>query len=109
MIAEILMRQTKIVFVVNGNRTIGMGHVYRALNLANLLIGHDLTFVTYSSDKQALDLILSHKYRVIETSEKLLVESIKNVKPSIVINDILDTESEYINDLIKAAFFVTNF
>ena len=35
LIAETLMKRLKIVFVVNGNKNVGMGHIYRTLTLAD--------------------------------------------------------------------------
>ncbi|MBW9220551.1 hypothetical protein KKP89_03985 [Methanothermococcus sp. SCGC AD-155-N22] len=109
LIAETLMKRLTILFVVNGNEKIGMGHVYRTITLADKFIGHNILFLTWDSDEKALNLIKNHNYKVIATSKENLLDAISNIKPNIVINDILDTEIEYIKRLKELGCFVVNF
>ena len=107
--AETLMRRLKILFIVNGNEKIGMGHVYRTLTLADRLTGHDVFFLTYNSDKKATKLIQDAGYKIINVPQNNLIEKIAEMSPDIVINDVLDTEREYIRKLKELGFFVVNF
>lgn len=109
LIAETLMKRLTILFVVSGNEKIGMGHVYRTITLADKFIGHNILFLTWDSDEKALKLIKNHNYKVIITSKEDLLNIISNIKPDIVINDILDTEVEYIKRLKELGCFVVNF
>ena len=65
----------KIVFVVDGNHKIGMGHVYRSLNLAKKLSnhGHPVIFLTSEEISHKIiskqySCILSKNFESIETS-----------------------------------------
>jgi len=103
------MKRIKIVFVVNGNKNVGMGHVYRDMAIANRLIGHDVIFVAYDSDEQTVELMKNSGHRVIQTTEDSLIKTIVDIKPSIVVNDILDTTRDYILSLKKEDLFTINF
>jgi len=109
LIADTLLKRLTIVFVVNGNEKIGMGHIYRTITLADRLMGHNILFLTWDSDEKALKLLKDHNYKVISTSKENLLDVISDIKPNIVINDILDTETEYIKKLKKLGCFVVNF
>ena len=106
LIAETLIKRLKIALVVNGNRDVGMGHIHRALTIADGFIGHDIKFITYSSEPVSVELIKDGGYRVIETEKDLLTDV---VDADIVINDILDTSKDYVNRLKDAGCFVVNF
>lgn len=109
LIADTLLKRLTILFVVNGNEKIGMGHIYRTITLADRLMGHNILFLTWDSDEKALKLLKDHNYKVISTSKENLLDVISDIKPNIVINDILDTETEYIKKLKKLGCFVVNF
>ena len=109
LIADTLLKRLSILFVVNGNEKIGMGHIYRTMTLADRLMGHNILFLTWDSDEKALKLLKDHNYKVISTSKENLLDVISDIKPNIVINDILDTETEYIKKLKKLGCFVVNF
>lgn len=106
LIAETLIKRLKIALVVNGNRDVGMGHIHRALTIADGFIGHDIKFITYSSEPVSVELIRDGGYRVIEIEKDLLTDV---VDADIVINDILDTSKDYVNRLKDAGCFVVNF
>ncbi|HIQ39175.1 MAG TPA: acylneuraminate cytidylyltransferase [Methanothermococcus okinawensis] len=109
LIADTLLKRLTILFVVNGNEKIGMGHIYRTITLADRLMGHNILFLTWDSDEKALKLLKDHNYKVISTSKENLLDVISDIKPNVVINDILDTETEYIKKLKKLGCFVVNF
>ena len=108
-IAETLIHKLKVLFVVNGNEKVGMGHIYRTLTLADRLIGHKVIFLTYESDEQAINLIEDMGYQVIIVSKHNLLKKIAEIKPDIVINDILDTPLGYIKKLKELGVFIANF
>lgn len=108
-LAESLLKRLKIVFVVNGNKSIGMGHVYRVISLSNKLIGHEVSIITYNSDENAINLLKRAGSKLIQTTKNHLLEVIKLEKPKIVINDILDTTKNYVNEIKKMGCFVVNF
>ena len=52
-----ILNKRIIVFHVIGRNEIGLGHVYRALTIANELIGNDIIFVVNIKDDLAIKLI----------------------------------------------------
>ena len=108
-IAETLMKRLKILFIVNGNEKIGMGHIYRALTLSGHMLGHEIAFITYNSNENAIRLIQNHEYPVIITTKNRLLKEIAKISPNIIINDILDTDKCYIKKLKDMGLFVVNF
>lgn len=108
-VTEAMIKRLKFVFISNGNKQIGMGHVYRTITIADQLFGHDVSIITYQSDKNAIDLFEKGDAKIIKTTKKSLIESIKNENPDIIINDILDTSRKYILELKKIGYFVVNF
>lgn len=107
--AEAALRRLVIAFVVNGNRQVGLGHLYRTLALADRFVGHQVVFFTTNSDDAALSLIERERYPVRQTAQPSLEEAIERARANLVINDILDTTREYIRGLRKRGLFVVNF
>jgi len=110
-IAENHFNRKKIVFRVDGTSEIGLGHIYRTITIANRLIeNNDIVFLMDENKKLGIQKVLSSNFPVISfENEKNLIEKLEIINPDIVINDILDTESEYIMQLKKMGYFVVNF
>lgn len=108
--AEKYLQRKRILIRVDGYDKIGLGHIYRTLSLANQLIDHTVLFVTKSEYQLGIKLIREHNYdfKTFETNRQY-EEIIDSFKPQIIINDILDTTSEYINSLRKRNIFIVNF
>lgn len=106
LMAETAIKRLKIIFVVNGNQNVGMGHIYRTLTIADGFIGHDIKFLTYDSDLDSIKLIKDRGYSVTEYENMPLFNEVDS---SIIINDILDTDEDYIKNLKDLGFFVVNF
>jgi len=54
-IAEKLLNQKHIVFRVDGDRTIGLGHIYRTLTLAHQILDHQVIFLIDKHRKMGLE------------------------------------------------------
>ena len=103
------MNRRKIVLRVDGSNDIGMGHVYRCLLLAGHLIDHELLFVCDESKALGLEKIRSQHYPIATVgSEAEFFHLLDEVKPNIVINDILDTEANYVRSIRATGAFVCN-
>lgn len=109
MLCESLMQRKTIVFNVIGNQSVGMGHVYRTLMLANELVGHRLIFVCQQKDSLASQFIGSKNFQVISSGIEDNVEAVLSFKPDLVINDVLDTQSGFVLALKKFGAAVINF
>ena len=109
-LCENILRRKKIMFRTVGKRAVGMGHVYRCLTLAYKLTGHDVVFVASSDSDIGIEKITESNFNVIKIKddndfEKVLIDE----KPDILINDILDTTSEYMRMVTKYVKRVVNF
>ncbi|MDD3172597.1 MAG: glycosyltransferase [Herbinix sp.] len=109
-VCESMLNRKKIIFRVDGEEKLGMGHIYRCLTLAYKLIGHDLCFIT----KKQCDLgvrKLEQSFfpmKVIEQEEDMW-SFLEEYKPDIIINDILNTSEEYMLKLRSYVKRIINF
>lgn len=107
-LAEKSLRRKRICFHVLGNAVLGLGHAYRALTLADRLIDHELSFVVNEESQLAADLIRSRYYPVMIAPKGGELEAIRQAQPDLVINDVLNTEIDFVRSL-KAFTSVINF
>lgn len=107
-LAEYYIRAKEILFIVSGFQDIGYGHIYRALLLANHITNHNLAFLVTSDSKEGYDKIKDSKYNVFMQQNNLL-DDIKSLQPDVVINDILDTDEDYVKALKQMGIMVVNF
>ncbi|MEC6747676.1 glycosyltransferase [Marinilactibacillus sp. XAAS-LB27] len=109
-IAEKQLTKKTVIIRVEGYSKIGLGHVYRGLSLAYNLIDHDVSFVVSKYSDLGIEKIKdSHfKYDIIEDDFEM-GKIIEARKADIVINDMLNTEYDYINYLKGLGVRVINF
>lgn len=108
-LCEYYLKRKHVVFVVIGNKKVGLGHVYRTLLLANDIVNHKVTFIVDDASEMAFKKIQSNNYNVKIQKKIKLVDDVIALNPDIVINDILDTQKDYIKKLKKSDFKVINF
>ncbi len=108
-LCEYLLKRRKILFVVAGNSTIGLGHVYNALIIANDILDHEIEFLVPADSELAYDVISSKNYKVTKQSQNSLVDDISLIQPAIVINDLLDTTEEYMVAVKNLGVHIINF
>ncbi len=108
-LCEYHLKRKHILFVTTGNSSVGLGHVYNTLLIANDILNHQITFLVDRDSKMAFDKIASKNYPVFLQKNKDIVDDIRSLKPDIVINDRLDTNEEYINQLKALNLKVINF
>jgi len=109
--AENLLRRKNIVFRVDGDYDIGLGHIYRTLTLANRLVfHHNIFFVMDSARELGIQKVQEYHYP-IKTFSNIdeMATVLDEIKPDIIINDVLDTSQEYIKSLQSKGYFVVNF
>lgn len=107
-VAEKLLKRKRVVLRVNAYKEIGFGHVYRALHLAHNIMDHELTFLMDAQYEMGINFIKEQNFRV-ETFTDSPFPKIEELKPDILINDILDTSKEYILTLKDMGIKVFNF
>lgn len=109
-LAENILRRKNIAFVTRGDFNIGMGHVYRSITLGSKLSNHNVFYFCSKDGDLGIEKLksLNHKVNIYENEEEL-IKQLKSKNINIVINDILDTEFDYINRLKSEGYFVVNF
>lgn len=108
-LCESILNRKRIVFAVVGYPEVGLGHAYRAIMLAHEFVHYDLIFICEEKSKLAKEQIEKFNYSVVTCADGSLSDSIIKLSPDIVINDILDTNSEYVNSLKSSGIKVVNF
>ena len=110
-VAENYLNQINIAFRVDGDTGIGLGHVYRALTLAERIsLKHNIVFVMNNHKALGIKKVKEFNYPIVtfEDNDELF-HKLEEFKTDIVINDILDTNKEYIQQLKQKNYFVVNF
>ena len=109
-IAENYLQKKKIAIVVNAYKDIGTGHVYRCLSIASKLVFHEVIFLLDEEYKLGVDIVDSYNYPYeVYDGEDELFYKLRQFSPDMVINDILDTNREYVAMLKNDGYFVVNF
>jgi spore coat polysaccharide biosynthesis predicted glycosyltransferase SpsG/CTP:molybdopterin cytidylyltransferase MocA len=103
--AERLQRQPRILFRVDGSTSLGMGHVYRSLAIADVLRDTsqaDIVFLTSADHEKGLVTVSRHGYPVRVVGDGRLetyLEHIRDYAPHILINDLPALDDRYLRAL----------
>ena len=108
-LCEYYLKRKHILFVVTGNSTVGLGHVYNTLLIANDILNHDVTFLLDKESELAFNVIKSKNFHVIIQQNDDIIDDVMLINPDIIINDRLDTSKEYMQQLKKQNYKVVNF
>ena len=98
-ICENYLNRKKVLFVVSGYKEIGLGHVYNVLAIADELSNHELHFLVDKNSQLAFKKIKENNFNVTIQTQDSLSKCVIDLKPQLVINDILDTKADYIKKL----------
>lgn len=109
-LTEAQMKRKNILFRIDGYSEIGTGHIYRSLLLAYSLTEHNIIFCLTPKSDIGIEKIKNSffKYYVIDDNNGVF-DIIEKENVDIVVNDILDTDAEYIKALKKHNVRVVNF
>lgn len=108
-ICERLLKRRRIVFRVIGNDEVGMGHIFRSMSLAHEITDHEVVFVCGEREALAVSNIAGHDYIIHAAKERSILKRIVELKPDLVVNDMLDTDAAYIDHLHRHGIRVLNF
>lgn len=108
-LCEAMLTRKLIVFTVVGYAEVGLGHAFRAVMLAHELVQYDLIFVCEENSDLAIKYIKSNNYTVVTCEKGKLANAVIEQEPSLVINDILDTDEQYMIELKDENLTVVNF
>lgn len=106
-LADLLLRQVKIVFHFKASADLGFGHFYRILEIANRLHWNDIVLLCSEYDEGLEEKIQQVGFRYILANNP--VEVLKQEKPTILINDILDTSLGYMEQVREFVPLIANF
>jgi len=106
-ICEKMLQRKRIVFHVFGSHKIGMGHIFHSLSLAHEIINHEVILVCNEKYELAVKKIASLDYKVIASKDE--ERTILDLNPDMVINDVLNTEKDFILKLKENGAMVINF
>lgn len=107
-LTEKILNRRRIVFRVDGYRKIGLGHIYRALTLVQRIMDHQVIFLMDSRYPLGIS-IVKQSHQEIVTFEGDSIPVIETLNSDILINDILDTDVQYMQSLKRLGKFVVNF
>ncbi len=108
-LCEYYLSKKKILFVVVGNQTLGLGHVYNTLIVANDILNHSIEFLVTKDSELAYQKITSFNYPCYVQESDNIIEDIKKRQADLVINDILDTTTSYMQELKSLNINIINF
>ncbi|MFH1843260.1 MAG: NTP transferase domain-containing protein [bacterium] len=108
-LADKSLRRRRIVFNIIGNPQQGLGHVYRALTLADHLIDHELLFLTNNRSQLAADMVRDRFYPVEMVAPGEELGYLLANPPDLLINDVLETSEWFVSAIKGAGSRVINF
>ena len=109
-LCENILRRKKIVFRTVGKMQLGMGHIYRCLTLAYKLTGHEILFVADAESDLGIARIREANFPIRKVENDAAFERLLDeVRPDILVNDILDTTEDYMRMVVKYCGRVVNF
>lgn len=96
-VSEALMRRKKIIFRADGNKKLGLGHIYNCITLAYRMTEHDILILTHKDSPEGIAKLKESNlpYRVIQTDADV-DHAIQAFSPDIWVNDCLNTTDTYI-------------
>jgi spore coat polysaccharide biosynthesis predicted glycosyltransferase SpsG/CMP-N-acetylneuraminic acid synthetase len=103
--AERLLRQPRVLFRVDGSASVGMGHVFRSLAIAEALRGlsrADIAFLMSADHTEGLVTVSRAGYavRVVgDRKEETYLDHIRDFAPAILINDLPVVDRSYLTAL----------
>lgn len=93
---ESMLSRRRIVFRVDGYKSRGLGHVFRALALAYALTEHDVLFVCNGANREGVDKLKAAHMNVVELEcDESFIDWAQANHPDIIVHDLLDTDADY--------------
>ena len=108
-VCEKLLNRKRIIFRVIGDVEVGVGHIQRALTLAHEITDHEIRFVCEEKSRIAVAKLAGYDYWMGIYRPEEIEDQILALEPDLVVNDILDTSSNYIKRLRSNNIAVINF
>ena len=109
-LCEDIINRKRIMFRCDGEKKLGMGHIYRCMTLAYSLTGHEIIFILDSRKKEGIKKIQESffPYHLIDTEDDFY-HFADTWNADIIINDCLDTDVDYMQALRRYTKKIVNF
>ena len=108
-VCEKMLGRKRIIFRVIGNKNIGSGHIFRALSIAHEITDHEILFVCDDQNDVAISILKNCNYWLGVYELELIINGIIDLKPNLVINDILSSNEGDILPLKQLKIKTINF
>ncbi|MCM8527633.1 MAG: hypothetical protein NE327_14025, partial [Lentisphaeraceae bacterium] len=108
-VCEKLLKRKRIVIRFIGSQDVGSGHILRCLAIAHEVSDHEIVIVIEKEQSEFIQQIAGEEYFILEYEKDEIEQSIIDLNPDLVINDILDSDASYIKALKKHRIKVVNF
>lgn len=109
-VAEYIVSRRTVVLRADASETLGMGHVYRMLAVAQELAGHRIVIATDQSKPLGAAFFSRYPFELQEIrGDSGFIDLVQERAPDLVILDQLDTSSAYMHALKAAAAHVITF
>lgn len=109
-LCEYYLKRKRILFVVAGYKEIGLGHAFNSFIVSQTITAHEVFFLVTKESDLAYEYLRAMNLRVVRQGPKEnLSNSVLGFSPDLVINDILDTDYEYVHSLKENGIRVLNF
>ena len=86
-----------------------MGHIYRSLSLAHGMANQDILFVCDVDSEPVVKKLVGSAYWLGVYDTATIADKIISLNPDLIVNDVLNTEKNYIEYLKKEEIVVVNF
>ena len=101
--AEQGLTRIRVIIRAEAGPLLGMGHVYRALALAQELARHDVTLVTSAQFPLGAEFFAQYPFRHLQIADEYdLLQELRTHPAELVVLDLLDTSAGQISDLREA-------
>ena len=98
--AQHWLTRGKVLFRVEANQSLGMGHLYRCLAVAYELSRHDVLFVASDLSPLVEQIVRQTPFKMVSfPSEDSMVNTIQSFGPDLIFVDILDTDVATISEI----------
>ncbi len=108
-LVEKSLRRRRIAFRTVGDRATGLGHVHRALTLADRLIDHDVSFFVTTGHELAARLIQRRRHPLTVTAPEAELAALRDAAPDVIVSDVLDTDKPEMEALRELGATLVNF
>jgi len=102
--AERLLRESRVLFRADGGPSLGMGHVFRSLAIADVLRGNtraEIAFLMSAAHEPGVRTVTDHGYdvRTVGPGVPECLEAIREFAPDILINDLPALDETYLREV----------